>query len=121
MPKPLFNLSKDTIKMLKIADKLTKSLVKCTNRKCRKITTKKNMIKLGKKHFNDTLEKCSNTKTNYLKCSEKLDKEDKYGYIKIKKDLDECSKVECKKEHDNNTDFIEKYDKMKFTEVKSKK
>jgi len=114
MPKPLFKFSKDKIKMLREADKLTKSLVKCTNRKCSKIITKKKMIELGKKHTHDNLENCIYKKTNYEKCSDKLDKEDKYGYIKMKKALDECSKLECKKENNNGNNFIEKYDKSKI-------
>ena len=122
MPKPLFNFSKDTLKMLREADKLTKSLVKCTNRKCRKIITKKKMITLGKKHSNDKYEKCKSTKQNVLTCYDKLVKEDKYGYKKMEKDLEECSKLECKKEHNNNNEFIENYDKknMKIDMVKGK-
>ena len=86
MSKPLFNLSKNTLTMFKTADKLFKQLTNCTNKKCKKIITKKKLDKLSKKHNEYSFSKCVKSK-NILKCYDSLDKEDKFGYKKNKKNL----------------------------------
>lgn len=113
MPKPLFNLSKNTLTMFKNAEKLYKQLTNCTNKKCKKIITKKNLDKLSKKHNEYSFSKCVKSK-NILKCYDSLDKEDKFGYKKIQKEIDECSKKECKKEYNNNVEFNKKIEKVKI-------
>ena len=112
MPKPLFKLSKNTLSIIKEGDKLYKSLINCTNKKCRKIITKKNLDKLSKKHNQYTFSKCEKNK-NLLNCYDTINKEDKFGYMKIQKELSECSKLECKKEHNDNDEFIKKIEKVK--------
>ena len=114
MPKPLFNLSKNILSMIKKSEKLNKLLTNCTNKKCRKIITKKKKDKLSKKHNEYNFEKCIKSK-NILKCNHIVNKEDKFGYIKIQKELDDCSKLECKKEHNNNNEFIKKFEKVKIS------
>ena len=114
MPKPLFNLSKKTINLFRDAVKIDKLLKKCTYKKCNKIITKKNLDKLSKNHHEYNFSKCSKSK-NVLKCFDSLDKEDKFGYIKIKKDLDECSKKECKKEHNESDKLLKKIEKGKIS------
>ncbi len=114
MPKPLFNLSKKTLNNFKEAEKIDKLLRNCTNKKCKKIITKKNLDKLSKKHNEYSFSKCVKTK-NILKCYDILNKEDKFGYIKIKKELDECSKKECKKENNNSDKLIKKLEKVKIS------
>jgi hypothetical protein len=113
MPKPLFNLSKKTLSMFNKAIKLDNLLKNCTNKKCSKIITKKNKDKLSKKHHEYSFSKCVKSK-NILKCNDSLNKEDKFGYIKIQKELDECSKKECKKEYNNNNKFIKQSEKVKI-------
>ena len=114
MPKPLFNLSNKTIKMFKEAENIDKQLKNCTNKKCKKIITKKNLDKLSKKNNEYRFSKCVKTK-NLLKCYDSLDKEDKFGYKKIQKELDDCSKIECKKEYNNNVEFNKKFEKVKIS------
>ena len=114
MPKPLFNLSKKTINNFRDAVKIDKLLKKCTNKKCNKIITKKNLDKLSKNHHEYNFSKCTKSK-NLLKCFDSLDKEDKFGYVKIQKDLDECSKKECKKEHNESDKLLKKIEKGKIS------
>ena len=114
MPKPLFNLSNKTIKLFKEAEKIGKLLTNCTNKKCKKIITKKNKDKLSKKHNEYRFSKCIKSK-NILKCMDSLDKEDKFGYIKIQKELDDCSKIECKKENNNSDKFNKQIEKVKIS------
>ena len=114
MPKPLFNLSKKTINNFKEAVKLDKLLRNCTDKKCKKIITKKNLDKLSKKHNEYSFSKCVKSK-NILNCYDILNEEDKFGYIKIKKELDECSKKECKKENNNSDKFNKKLEKVKIS------
>ena len=114
MPKPLFNLSKQTLSLFKKAEQIGKLLTNCTNKKCKKIITKKNLDKLSKKHNEYRFSKCTKSK-NMLKCMDSLDKEDKFGYIKIQKELDECSKKECKKENNNSDKFNKQLEKVKIS------
>ena len=114
MPKPLFNLSNKTIKLFKEAEKIGKLLTNCTNKKCRKIITKKNLDKLSKKHNEYRFSKCTKSK-NMLKCLDSLDKEDKFGYMKIQNELSECSKIECKKENNNSDKFNKQFEKVKIS------
>ena len=113
MPKPLFNLSKKTINNFKEAVKLYKLLRNWTDKKFKKIITKKNLDKLSKKHNEYSFSKCVKSK-NILKCYDILDKEDKFGYKKIQKELDECSKKECKKENNNSDKFNKQFEKVKI-------
>ena len=87
----------------------------CTNKKCKKIITKKNLDKLSKKHNEYNFSKCVKSK-NILKCYDTLDKEDKFDYKKIQKEIDECSKKECKKKFNNYVEFNKKFKKIKISQ-----
>ena len=112
----MFNFSNKFLKALKEAGTLDKALQKCINRKCRKVTTKKKLRDLAHKHLKLMNTKCDVSddvnEMEYLakrmKCVETLDKEDKFGYIKLLKDRTECSELNCKEENNKIKKHYEK-------------
>ena len=108
----MFNFSNKFLKALKEAGTLDKALQKCINRKCRKVATKKKLRDLGVKHLKLMNKNCDVNEMEYLakrmKCVETLDKEDKFGYIKLLKDRTECSELNCKEENNKIKKHYEK-------------
>jgi hypothetical protein len=110
MTKKYITLSKKNLKNIHKSLKLLKNIENCKSRKCRKVITKKKLSILEKKHLNESV-KCMKT-NNYIKCSDNIDKQDKYGLINIRKQIDECLKKNCSKETKNFNVFQKLYDKI---------
>lgn len=107
----MFNFSPTFLKALKEGTALDKALEKCINRKCRKVATKKKLRQLSVKHFKLMKTKCDiddKYPAKFHKCKETVDKEDKFGYIKLLKDRTDCSELNCKEENNKSKKFIEK-------------
>ena len=111
----MFNFSNKFFKALNEGVTLDKALQKCINRKCRKVATKKKLRDLGVKHLKLMNKNCDVNEMDidkYIakrkKCVETLDKEDKFGYIKMLKDRTECSELNCKEENDKIKKHYEK-------------